>query len=231
MMNKEEKKMHDKGNLADLITQLRLQPQSKKKQKCTDNKSVIGAGGLILDISTNKILVVKGLEKWSLPKGHLDPGEEPHEGAMREIFEETSLQVDINPHMRSKKLRKYVYYYIILENAQHLQLAPLDHGEVTEIKWCSYSELVKLHCNKQLRYFVDKWRAIINVFYANQKSLSLKGNCPTPSERDEFKQKIAKEHSLYKELYSTPRRGVSRKDEDLADEQVESNDSDSDDGK
>ena len=227
-MNKEEK-MHDKKNLAEYIKQLRPQSHTRKKIKESNHKNMIGAGGLILDISSNKILVVKGPEKWSLPKGHLDPGEEPHEAAMREIFEETSLQIDIQPTARSKKLRKYIYYYIILENAQQLQLSPLDYREVSEVKWCSDNELIELDCNKQLRYFIEKWKAILKVFYDDQKCLTLKGSCPNQEERDQFKLKIAQEHLLYNSLYSTPRRGVSRKDEDQDDDQLDSNESGSDD--
>lgn len=38
-------------------------------------KSITGAGGIIFDPLKQSILVVKGHEKWSLPKGHREPNE------------------------------------------------------------------------------------------------------------------------------------------------------------
>ena len=41
----------------------------------------------------NKIIVVsQNGNSWSLPKGHLDPGENEEEAATREIFEESGIQ-------------------------------------------------------------------------------------------------------------------------------------------
>ena len=222
----------EKINLAKLVSQIRNGHNNenfyRRKRVDTKEKNIVGAGGLILDISNNKLLVVKGPEKWSLPKGHLEPGEEPYEAAMREIFEETSLQVELNEKIRSKKLRKYIYYYIILDNANQLQLNAIDNNEISEVKWCSYSELLRLNCNKQLKYFIDKWRPILKIFYDNQKNLTIKGSVPNQEEIKLLKQKIDEEHSLYEELYSTSRKGVSKKDDDIDDENISDSDSDSD---
>src|SRR5580700_4999720 len=113
--------MNEERNLSKMIAEI----QSQQKR----NMGLIGAGGVIFDLATDRLLVVKGTAKWSLPKGHLDHGEQPNETAMREIFEETSLKVTINPDLRSKKLRKYLYYFMILENAGQFVLAPLDLQE------------------------------------------------------------------------------------------------------
>lgn len=232
-MNSEEK-----INLAKLVSQIRQGHNNdiynrhnndtfnRRQRVEKKERNIVGAGGVILDISCNKLLVVKGPEKWSLPKGHLEPGEEPYEGAMREIFEETSLQVELNGRMRSKKLRKYIYYYIILENAHQLQLNAIDTNEISEVKWCSYSDLLKLNSNKQLKYFIDKWKTIIKVFYDNQRSLTMKGSVPDQEQLKLFKKRIDEERSLYEQLYATSRKGISKKEEDIDDEN--SSDSDSD---
>jgi len=62
----------------------------------TDPK--VGVG--ILVISQEKVLLVKRgmhpeLGKWSLPAGFLDYGEDPRKTAVREVFEETNLEVKI----------------------------------------------------------------------------------------------------------------------------------------
>jgi 8-oxo-dGTP pyrophosphatase MutT (NUDIX family) len=194
-----------RGNLSSVVRDLQ-KPPTMPLEPTRKKSNVTGAGGLIFDISTNKILVVQGPVKWSLPKGHSEPGEEPHETAMREIFEETSLRVDIEPKHRSKKLRKYVYYYIILTNASELRLTPLDKGEVSDVRWCSVKELRQLDRNKQLQHFVDKWKNVVKIFYDNQTSLSLKGSVPTSEESTQIAKEIEEERQLYKELYNVPRK-------------------------
>jgi ADP-ribose pyrophosphatase YjhB (NUDIX family) len=49
------------------------------------------AGGIVLN-EAGQVLIVsqKGLS-WSLPKGHLDPGEKPLDAAKREIYEESGI--------------------------------------------------------------------------------------------------------------------------------------------
>lgn len=50
------------------------------------------AGGIVLNALTGKILVVsQNGDSWSLPKGHLDPGEDDVTAARREIAEETGV--------------------------------------------------------------------------------------------------------------------------------------------
>jgi ADP-ribose pyrophosphatase YjhB (NUDIX family) len=50
------------------------------------------AGGVVIGPG-NKVLVVnQNGNSWSLPKGHLDNGEDAEEAARREIFEETGIQ-------------------------------------------------------------------------------------------------------------------------------------------
>ncbi len=62
----------------------------------TDPK--VGVGAIV--IHDNKLLLVKRIMepergKWSIPAGFLDHGEDPRETAVREVFEETGLQIRI----------------------------------------------------------------------------------------------------------------------------------------
>jgi ADP-ribose pyrophosphatase YjhB (NUDIX family) len=55
-------------------------------------KRTLSAGGVVLN-PKNQVLVVNQLgTSWSLPKGHLDPGETALEAAKREILEESGVQ-------------------------------------------------------------------------------------------------------------------------------------------
>lgn len=50
------------------------------------------AGGVVVHATTGKILVVsQNGDSWSLPKGHLDPGEDDLTAARREIAEESGV--------------------------------------------------------------------------------------------------------------------------------------------
>lgn len=48
-------------------------------------------------IDNEKVLLIfhKKLKKWLPPGGHLEPNELPHEGALREVKEETGLDVEL----------------------------------------------------------------------------------------------------------------------------------------
>ncbi len=176
------------SNLFEAITNIQMQPsksKSKSKTKTIKKSSCVGAGAFIYNPQNQSVLVVHGPIKWSLPKGHSEVGELSHQVAEREIFEETSLQLKLTPEWRSKKIKKYVYYYVVLENATDLHLVALDQHEIKDLKWCTYQELLLLDCNKQLKYFRDNWLATIEILTLNQSTLTYCGTTPTPEECQE----------------------------------------------
>jgi 8-oxo-dGTP pyrophosphatase MutT (NUDIX family) len=60
---------------------------------------VLAAGGVVLDVAgpDPRVLVVHrpAYDDWSLPKGHVDPGEELAAAALREVTEETGIAARI----------------------------------------------------------------------------------------------------------------------------------------
>ena len=50
------------------------------------------AGGVVLNPRGDVLVVNQNGNSWSLPKGHIDPGESPLEAAKREIYEESGLK-------------------------------------------------------------------------------------------------------------------------------------------
>jgi 8-oxo-dGTP pyrophosphatase MutT (NUDIX family) len=142
-------------NLAKIVTNIQL------RLKNTTKSNVVCAGGIIYSQKDNKVLVVKGAEKWSLPKGHIELGEEFYETATREIYEETSLHIDLSHTSVSKKILKCIYYLISIDHIDQLSLHPIDTKEVSEVRWCTEKQLLDLNCNKQLKYLLKRWNSII----------------------------------------------------------------------
>lgn len=79
---------------------------------------------------------------WSFPKGKMDPGESPKEGAVRELLEETGLEIDqflsetplveeYSFSRRGKRVIKRVTYYAALVKGE-LRLQP---EEIRQAKW------------------------------------------------------------------------------------------------
>lgn len=124
----------------------------------------ICAGGIIYDAKSQKIVVVQGIEKWSLPKGHREIGESAHETAMREIREETSIKVIISQTSRFRRILKSIYYLISVVNTNKVELSPIDTNEIICVRWCNKQELYSLDCNKQLKYLIRHWDQIIEQF-------------------------------------------------------------------
>ena len=80
------------------------------------------AGGIVLGIDKKFVLVNQNHDSWSLPKGHIDPGENALDAAKREIYEESV----IKKLKFVKKLGHYERYKIGLDGKD-------DHSELKRI--------------------------------------------------------------------------------------------------
>jgi 8-oxo-dGTP pyrophosphatase MutT (NUDIX family) len=88
-----------------------------------------------------EILLIKHVNSghWSFPKGHVEEGESETETALREIKEETGIDVIIDPTFREtvsyypkKDTQKIVVYFIA--KAKNYELNPQE-AEIADIKW------------------------------------------------------------------------------------------------
>jgi 8-oxo-dGTP pyrophosphatase MutT (NUDIX family) len=60
-------------------------------ERIMPSQVTVSAGGVVIN-SQGKVLVVnQNGATWSLPKGHVDPGEEPLAAAIREVMEESGI--------------------------------------------------------------------------------------------------------------------------------------------
>lgn len=104
-----------------------------------------------------EILLIKHLNSghWSFPKGHVEEGETEVETALREIKEETDIDVMIDPTFREtvtyfpkKETQKVVVYF--MAKAKNFDFTPQE-SEIADIRWVDIC-----HAASLLTYENDK---------------------------------------------------------------------------
>ena len=109
----------------------------KKEKSC---------GCIIFD--NNKVLIIKQTKgHWGFPKGHIEENETEEETAVREVKEETGIDVEIlsgqrysEEYITDKGNQKEVVYFIAkkIDGKEKPQ-----DGEVTEIEWLNFEEAIE----------------------------------------------------------------------------------------
>ncbi|MCF8336165.1 MAG: NUDIX hydrolase [Bacteroidales bacterium] len=110
---------------------------------------VEAAGGLVFN-EKDQVLVIKRRGIWDLPKGKMEPGEDPETCALREVKEECgihSLEIDDLLHITYHSytldgglILKRTYWYKMKGRAEEA-LIPQTKEEITEAKWINPEEL------------------------------------------------------------------------------------------
>ena len=130
---------------------------SLKKQPYAKRVDEISAGGLVIDSSGTKGLLIGRIDAkdptrekllWSLPKGHIEEGESPEQAAVREVQEETGIESEINKSLGvidfwfmagGKRIHKTVHHFMFTEVSG--ELTP-QVSEVDEVSWFPLAEIV-----------------------------------------------------------------------------------------
>ncbi len=121
------------------------------------------------------IIAVPGKEnRWQLPKGIVDEGEEPEETALREVREETGVESElIEPidtieywyvgHSQGRKVRfhKWVHFYLMRYVSG--DIGDYDRREVAEARWVSLDEALAMLTYENERQMVRKALAMLDV--------------------------------------------------------------------
>ena len=102
---------------------------------------------------------------WSFPKGHVEMGETEVETALREVKEETDIDVMIDPTFREtvtyfprKDTQKVVVYFI--GKAKNFEYVP-QAEEIAEIRWVDIGHAVQMLTYENDKTIVNKARAAI----------------------------------------------------------------------
>jgi len=129
-------------------------------------------GGIIVKHKDKVLLCKRGPKEslpnqWSVPSGHLEKGEDPKEGALREFTEETSLKLSGNLNLvgllhiyqNDMKLKKGVMF-VFLHNSNKELEPDLDKAkdghEHTKCEYFTKKDLPITKKNDQLRKIIEK---------------------------------------------------------------------------
>lgn len=119
-------------------------------------------GAIIID--GDKILILQqAAGHWGFPKGHVENNETEVETAIREIKEETNLDVEINENYRysetyspAEGIEKNVIYFIAKNKGGIIK--PQEE-EVKKIEWLTYEEaLERLTFEKSKELLKNAWK-------------------------------------------------------------------------
>lgn len=124
------------------------------------------AGGIVTE-PDGKILMINRLEKWDLPKGKAEAGEEDAETAVREIQEETLLPEVTNPvylcstwhtypHKGHVVIKETVWFHCLTSKAW--PLVPQTEEQISQAVWASPEQLTEMLQNT--------YPSIVDVFEA-----------------------------------------------------------------
>ena len=123
----------------------------------------ISAGMIVYNPRLKKFLLLEYDSHWGFVKGRIEPGEDEHKAAKRELKEETGI-VEFklldgfkeNINYFYKKEEKTVYkeavFFLILAEREEVKISE----EHKSYKWCSYEEAYKLVKFKNTREILNK---------------------------------------------------------------------------
>ncbi len=128
----------------DAVTILVSDPESASNYLKKRFTVVKAAGGLVE--KDGKILMIYRLKKWDLPKGKLEKGELPIDGAKREVEEECNIVVEVvekigstwHTYMRNGKHTLKKTYWYKMKSIDDSQLAPQLEEAITDVRWMEH---------------------------------------------------------------------------------------------
>ncbi len=105
------------------------------------------AGGVVVDDRDGTVLIVHRprYDDWSLPKGHVDPGETFEQAALREVFEESGVRCELREELEPArydvkgrpKIVRWWRMSVLEETDEH-------DDETDEVMWVSAADALTL---------------------------------------------------------------------------------------
>jgi ADP-ribose pyrophosphatase YjhB (NUDIX family) len=127
---------------------------------------IVGVGAVI--ICDGKILLEKrknepGKDKWSIPGGLVELGESAEETTIREVKEETSLEVeaptliDVVDSVTRDENGDIKYHFVIVDYFVKLKGGVLRaSSDAAELKWVQLSDVEKCDLTRSIRGFFER---------------------------------------------------------------------------
>ena len=142
------------------------------------NKPLIGVGAVI--VCNGRILLEKrkgepGKGKWSIPGGLVELGERAEQTVIREVREETNLEVenpeliDVVDSITFDEGGRIKYHFVIIDYFVKLKGGTVKAADdAAELKWVPFNEVEKYDLTKTFRAF----------FQRNRRKLEKFSSCP-----------------------------------------------------
>ena len=132
------------------------------------NQPIVGIGALV--ICEGKILLEKrksepGRGKWSIPGGLVELGESTERAVVREVREETGLEVekpelfDVVDNVELDEDGRIKYHFVMIDYFVKLRSGVLKaSSDAEELKWVPLDEVERYDLTKTFRAFIQKNR-------------------------------------------------------------------------
>jgi ADP-ribose pyrophosphatase YjhB (NUDIX family) len=130
------------------------------------DRPIVGVGAVVVDAG-RVLLVRRGNEplkgEWSLPGGAVELGESLEGALIREIREETGLDIDVGPvvevldRVRRDADGRIEYHYVIVDYACRVQGGALAAGtDAEDVRWTELCDLERLGVSEKAIAVIKK---------------------------------------------------------------------------
>ncbi len=132
------------------------------------------AGGVVINNMGQVLVVNQNGKSWSLPKGHIDPGEDARTAAAREIKEESGVcrleyVKDLGSYERyrigvdgGEEKSELKHITIFLYKTDQMKLAPEDKDN-PEARWVEKDEVASMLTHQKDKAFFNSIKSQINI--------------------------------------------------------------------
>ena len=138
------------------------------------DQPVLGVGAIIL--CDGRVLLEKrknepGKGKWSIPGGIVDLGESPERAIVREVQEETSLEVE-TPHLLDvvsdvslDETGKVKYHFVIIDYLVTVRCGePHASSDADALTWVAFDDVEGFDLTRVFRAFFKRNRKLLETF-------------------------------------------------------------------